>query len=104
MNRGRVGWATSRCTSSRASSFCSLRLSDSLMSRLLTTRLTLHLRFPFLDALLVPDRSHSKLAVRAGYTTEVPSGEVGEHGVSLESQAPTQSSGIEDLIILGHTY
>jgi hypothetical protein len=69
---------------------------------LLTTHPILFLRFPFSDALLVPDRPHGKLAVRAGYTAEVPSGEVGKHSVTLEAQPPAHSRGVKDFIVLRH--
>jgi hypothetical protein len=71
--------------------------------RLLATRLVF-LRFPFSDALFVPDRPHSELAVGARYAAEVSSGEIGKHSVALEAQAPTQSGGVQDLIFLGHLY
>jgi hypothetical protein len=71
---------------------------------LLTTHPILFLRFPFSDALLVPDRPHGKLAVRAGYTAEVPSGEVGKHSVTHEAQPLAQGRGVQDLVVLWHVY
>src|SRR5829696_6445440 len=69
-----------------------------------TTRLVLLPRFPLSDALLVPDRPHSKEAVGARYASEVPSGEVGKHRVALEAQPPAQSCGVQYLVVLGHLY
>src|SRR5215208_1493049 len=60
--------------------------------------------FPRPDALLVPDRSHRKLAVGARYAAKVPSGEVGKHCVSLEAQPPAQSRGVQDFVVLWHLY
>jgi hypothetical protein len=74
------------------------------MSRLPTMRSTLFVCFPLPNALLIPDRSHSKLAVRAGYAPEVPPGEVREHRIPLEAQPPAQGRGVQDLVILGHLY
>src|SRR5215203_2630087 len=45
--------------------------SGSLVPQLLATRRIL-IRLSFSDAVLIPDRPHSKLAVRARYTPEVP--------------------------------
>ncbi len=71
---------------------------------LLITRLTLLLRWPLSDALLVPHRSHSKQAVGARYAAEVSPRQVGKHCVPLEAQAPAQSRCVQDLLILGHLY
>ena len=71
---------------------------------LFSTPPILLLLFPLSDALLVPDRSHGKLTIRAGYAAEVPSRQVGEHRVSLEAQPSAQSRGIKDLVVLGHVY
>src|SRR5829696_7667148 len=74
----------------------------SLLLSLVATRPTLLLRFPLFNALLVPDRAHSKLAVGARYAPEVPPREVGKHRVALEAQAPSQSRCVQDLIVFGH--
>src|SRR5215208_1222061 len=60
--------------------------------------------FPLLEALLVPDRSHSKLAVGARYASEVPPRQVGKHCVTLEAQPPAQCCGIQDLVVLRYLY
>src|ERR671911_1354035 len=68
------------------------------LARLLVATRLILLRFPLLDALLVPDWPHSKLAVRARYAPEVPPGEVRKHRVPLEPQPPAQSRGVQDLV------
>src|SRR5215208_1907501 len=74
------------------------------MSRLPTTRPVLLLRFPLSDTLLVPDRTHSKLAVGARYATEVPPGEVSKHRIPLEAQSPAQSRGVQNFVVLWYLY
>src|SRR5215213_5961322 len=75
-----------------------------LLPYLRVTRPILLLHFPLSDALLAPDRPHSKLAVGTRYAAEIPSREVGEHGVTLEAQPPAQGCGVEDLVDLRHLY
>src|SRR5215208_6211135 len=71
---------------------------------LMSLRLMLRTKTDSIGALLVPDRSHSKLAVGARYAPEVPPRQVGKHRITLEAQPPAQSRCVQDLAVLGHLY
>src|SRR5215203_5078046 len=93
-----------KCAGAGARRGSGMSLRSLRLPLLLTTHPILFLRFPFSDALLVPDRPHGKLAVGARYAAEVPSGEVGKHRVALESQPSSQGCGVQDLVVLWHLY